>query len=841
MKFQRSLSSAFRKVSLGLTVAALALASFVAIPKASAQTYFNLAAGSFTEDFATISTWSSPSTGSWSGFVAGGTGTIPDPNKITQLVTTGSTVFATSSSGGIQKGTQTMLLLATGSDNVNATAIDLLLNFTGRNAGNLSFDAAELANSTGNRQGTLSVYASVDGSSWTAVTGTNLPFIATNNVTSSASINVALPALLNNQAQGRLRFYYHVNPTVPTPTPAASGSRPKISIDNVMVTSTPSVAGIPMISSASTDSVTANSPYTYTIVASNSPTSYNAAPLPAGLSINTATGVISGTPTTPGASTITLSATNGTGTGQGTLNLTVNIDPAAAAVTAGQTIPSTLNVTITPYQIVTTGSPTLYGSSPLPAGLTLDTGTGIISGTPTVPGTYTVTITATNAAGSGTATISIVVSSSPLVTGELTASTLINTAFTYTLVVNEQTDFPTTGVYWPVLPAGLAKTTAKVITGTPTTPGTYNLAVDVVNDIGTTSVVVTLFIIDQATQDAIPHNVVINEYVNATPDKVELLVVGTGSPGSTVDMRGMVIKDYSSNMGTDNGGKFVFANSSLWSAVPAGTLIVLSNGTTEVEDLVVSDFLLRVNLGDTDYFTSYGTFDIATTEMVELKAAGYGTLGSAGGIHAMATGVAGAYYTAFTGPKIIATGQSGTNAGVFANNTTSTLADFNGTDATGNIALASLTFGTGNNTTNQTYINSLRTAPLSALETWRAATFAGTAAAGSTATIGLGADAADYDGDGIANLIEYATGTDAKLANASPLTLGQSGSFLTLSYPVIADGTLVYTVGASSDLATGFTPGGGTINTVGGIATYTDNMDITTGGAKRFLRLGVSH
>src|SRR3989442_829877 len=38
--------------------------------------------------------------------------------------------------------------------------------------------------------------------------------------------------------------------------------------------------------------------FSYTITATNSPTSYNATGLPAGLSVNTSTGVISGTPTT---------------------------------------------------------------------------------------------------------------------------------------------------------------------------------------------------------------------------------------------------------------------------------------------------------------------------------------------------------------------------------------------------------------------------------------------------------------------------------------------------------------------------------------------------------------
>ncbi len=130
--------------------------------------------------------------------------------------------------------------------------------------------------------------------------------------------------------------------------------------------------------------------------------------------------------------------------------------------------------------------------------------------------------------------------------------------------------------------------------------------------------------------------------------------------------------------------------------------------------------------------------------------------------------------------------------------------------------------------------------PLSALDTWRANTFAGTAAEGSTATTGTGADTADFDGDGIANLIEYATGTDAKVANTSPVTVVQSGSFLTLSYPVISDSSITYTVQGTNDLASAFTTGAG--STTGTTTkTYTDTVDLSVGGARRFLRLQVTN
>jgi endonuclease G len=200
-------------------------------------------------------------------------------------------------------------------------------------------------------------------------------------------------------------------------------------------------------------------------------------------------------------------------------------------------------------------------------------------------------------------------------------------------------------------------------------------------------------------------SVVVNKYQNSgtTADIVELLVIQDG-----LDMRGLILKDFSTNMANDGGGKYQFSNDALWSTVPAGTLIVLRNNNSAADVAVGGgDFNLDVGLQNPTYFSSLGgTFDIATTEMVMIKTGASGAAGVTGSIHALAGGTAGAQFTSAPTPKLRATGTSGTGQFIFANNSTQTLADFNGTDATG--AATGLTFGAGNNANNTAYINSLR-------------------------------------------------------------------------------------------------------------------------------------
>jgi hypothetical protein len=106
--------------------------------------------------------------------------------------------------------------------------------------------------------------------------------------------------------------------------------------------------------------------------------------LPVGLSLNTATGQIAGTPTVAtGAGNYTITAGNSTGSTNFALGITVQI-----AAPSGLGYPSpqsyTVGAAIAPLSPSVTGTVSGYGVSPaLPAGLVLNTINGLVSGTPT--------------------------------------------------------------------------------------------------------------------------------------------------------------------------------------------------------------------------------------------------------------------------------------------------------------------------------------------------------------------------------------------------------------------------------------------------------------------------
>ena len=223
--------------------------------------------------------------------------------------------------------------------------------------------------------------------------------------------------------------------------------------------------------------------------------SFSATGLPAGLSINTSTGEISGTPTAAGTFVASIAAEDSIGATTESNSFLiivaapVNQAPVFSGTVASQNV--TAGTALLPISGTFTdpeGDALTFSASGLPANVSINSATGVISGTPTAIGSSTIVITATDSAGNSvssnafTVSVTAIPNNPPVVSGSIADQAgVVGTAVTPLALASffsdtDQGDSLTIALASNAsLPAGLSINAAGTISGTPTAAGTTSL------------------------------------------------------------------------------------------------------------------------------------------------------------------------------------------------------------------------------------------------------------------------------------------------------------------------------------------------------------------------------
>lgn len=253
----------------------------------------------------------------------------------------------------------------------------------------------------------------------------------------------------------------------------------------------------PVITSPDTATGILGRLFQYQVTATTTQATYTATGLPGGLTLNSSTGVLSGTPTATGVFPASLTATNVTGSNTKTVTITIQSPPpiinSAAAASGRVGVAFSFAV-----QAVNMPGGSTYAASGLPAGLAIASATGVISGTPTASGVFSVVLTATNTTGSTTSPLQLTIDpplNAPTFAGSTNLSAKQGVAFSFSPAFGGA---PFTGSFFTAtgLPTGItlssATASAATLSGTPTATGTFSVVVTATNAGGSLAVTFNL-------------------------------------------------------------------------------------------------------------------------------------------------------------------------------------------------------------------------------------------------------------------------------------------------------------------------------------------------------------
>ncbi len=327
--------------------------------------------------------------------------------------------------------------------------------------------------------------------------------------------------------------------------------------------------------------------------------------LPGGITLDSSTGILSGTTTEVGSFPITVTATdqNGcTGTGA-TYTLTFScqtITVTNPGVNSG-TVDAPFSQTFTASGILATATWSETGT--LPGGITLDSASGVLSGSPAAPGSYPISVKVTDTNGCfATSSYTLTISCQTItVTNPATTSGTVNAPFSQSFSqsgAHGTATFTTSST----LPAGLTLAADGTLSGTPMVPGSFPMVVTVTDSNGCTGMGATynLFIFCQV--------------ISITPPGSNVATVGSAYSGQF----------------TESGA----TGSVTWSesgALPAGITFDTSTGLLSGTPTQFGNFPLNVSVTDSNGCSSVRSFTLTVncqTITVTNPANTTGTVGS---------------------------------------------------------------------------------------------------------------------------------------------------------------------------------------------------------------------
>jgi hypothetical protein len=252
---------------------------------------------------------------------------------------------------------------------------------------------------------------------------------------------------------------------------------------------TETVDAAPAITSSAAATFTMGSDGSFTVTATGtpSPSITENGTLPEGVTFNSSTDVLSGTPTQEGVFHVTFTASNGVSPNAvQEFTLTINAAPAftsteSTTFTKGSEGSFTVTASGTP-------SPSITENGTLPAGVTFNSSTDVLSGTPTQEGTFPITFTAHNGVGSDAVQqFTLTVDAAPVFTSsDMTTFTKGSEgSFTVTASGTPSPSISESGK----LPAGVSfNTSTDVLSGTSTEEGVFPITFTASNGVGSDAV-----------------------------------------------------------------------------------------------------------------------------------------------------------------------------------------------------------------------------------------------------------------------------------------------------------------------------------------------------------------